>query len=134
MDVAAAYKLGREMMDQHGFQNVPLIISSGKKQLGLASYKRNSVTGKMEPSSLKFSRYLILLNDEIQVRQTIAHEIAHFCCIGHNHDWIWRSKAIELGATGERCNSTAVMPEGRYLELAQSVDINILNTVMENMY
>jgi predicted metal-dependent hydrolase len=38
-----------------------------------------------------------------QIKNVILHEIAHSLTIGHNHDKVWRAKALEIGCDGKRC-------------------------------
>ena len=38
-----------------------------------------------------------------QVKNTILHEIAHALTKGHNHDEVWRQKALEIGCDGKKC-------------------------------
>ena len=46
------------------------------------------------------------VKDDAAVENTILHEIAHALVgRGHGHDYVWRSKALEIGCDGERCHS-----------------------------
>mgnify|MGYP006434589919 FL=1 len=133
-------------MNQYGLNDVPLVISSGKTQLGVCCWKaapkkvdsfdtifsitapgrygrrrRRSKAEKIEMFKnatvrcIKLSRYLVALNGETEVRQTMLHEIAHALVgCGHGHDAVWRRKALELGCDGKRLNTTSEMPKGRY--------------------
>jgi len=141
MNLSDAKQLARQLMDEHGANNIPLVISGGKRQLGVCCWiaapksldqqgiaiaaqifgirkRRISKVEKFKNAKckcIKLSRYLVALNDEDEVKMTMLHEIAHFLVgAGHGHDRVWRSKAIEIGCDGKRLNKTADMPEGRY--------------------
>ncbi len=45
------------------------------------------------------------------IRDTLLHEIAH-ALVGknHNHDWLWRTKAKEIGCSGERTHRLVFSP------------------------
>jgi len=145
MNLNDAKQLARQLMDEHGANNVPLVISNGKTQLGVCTWKANpnnktvsidllnqmlgmrrsrqSKKARFEGATckhIKLSRYLVNLNDETEVKQTMLHEIAHFL-VGptHGHDAVWRRKAIEIGCNGQRLNKTADMPNGRYKAVCQ---------------
>jgi hypothetical protein len=58
---------------------------------------------------------------EIEVRDTINHEIAHALTPYHGHDVIWRNKAIELGSSGQACVTYILDP--RAIDAIRSGDI-----------
>lgn len=122
MDFNLAISLAKELMIKHNVAHIPLEISRGKNQLGIAYWKR--LNGVWNPLKLCLSRYVIELNDEAEVRDTILHEIAHFLVgHGHNHDWVWQSKARSIGCNGQRCASSSYKaPEGRYKSKCDSCD------------
>ena len=53
---------------------------------------------------IELSMPLTEASNHAKVTDTILHEIAH-ALVGseHNHDEIWRRKALEIGCDGERC-------------------------------
>ena len=138
MELRQARQLARQLMNEHGAMDVPLVISNGKTQLGVCCWKaannnwtvddmtaqifgyrsrrrnRNRFEGA-KCRCIKLSKHLVSLNDETEIRQIMLHEIAHFL-VGatHGHDATWRRKAIEIGCDGKRLNKTAEMPKGRY--------------------
>ena len=136
MNLSDARQLARQLMNEHGAKDVPLVISNGKRQLGVCSWKTSNAdyndftaqifglqksrrsNRRFEGATckcIKLSRHLVTLNDESEIRSTMLHEIAHYLAGPmHGHDAIWRRKAIEIGCNGKRLNSTAKMPEGRY--------------------
>jgi len=144
MNLNDAKQLARKLMNQHGANDIPLVISGGKTQLGVCCWKavnnsfnsiditaqifglsrrRRSKVERFKGAKcrcIKLSRYLVALNDENEIRQTMLHEIAHFIVgAGHGHDAVWRRKAIEIGCDGKRLNKTAEMPKGRYQATCQ---------------
>ena len=112
MELYKAQILAAKLMAEHGV-NCPLKISRGKKTLGTCHWKR-LLNGDIVVSHISLSQYLISLNDEKEVRETMLHEIAH-ALVGykHGHNRIWKLKAIELGISPERLNRSAKMPEGK---------------------
>lgn len=79
-------------------------ISRGKSTNGMCYSSRKLIT---------ISKYYIELNTKDKVQNTILHEIAH-ALVGckHNHDEVWRAKAVEIGCSGERCTSNTVHHAG----------------------
>lgn len=63
---------------------------------------------------ISLSAALVQLNPAAEVEQIILHEIAH-AVVGnqHHHNDVWRRKAIELGHSGNRCYSSAVVKPER---------------------
>lgn len=71
--------------------------------------------------TISMSRILVELNSEEEVRDTILHEIAH-ALVGpeHNHDWMWRTIAKQVGARPERCfGGETVTPPAKYIGTCQ---------------
>ena len=137
MNLNDAKQLGRQLMNQHGMKNIPLVISGGKRTLGVCVWKagpslprhaadlnaqifgiRKSKRERFANApckEIRLSKYLIALNDENEIRDTMLHEIAHFLVgANHGHDRVWRQQAIKIGCNGERTAKTAEMPKGRY--------------------
>jgi predicted SprT family Zn-dependent metalloprotease len=69
--------------------------------------------GKKE---ISLSRYLVELNDELEVRETILHEIAHALAPrGAGHGAKWRAVAESIGCQAKRCYGEEVArPAPRY--------------------
>lgn len=66
---------------------------------------------------ISLSKNFIPLNTDLEVRDTILHEIAHALCgpkVGHGKQW--KEKMVELGANPRRCFSAeeVVMPKMKY--------------------
>lgn len=116
-----AKQLALELMKKHGVteDGWGFQWSNGKKQLGCAQIKKeNSERGKVkEIKTIKLSRYLIALNDENEVRDTILHEIAHAIAgLEHGHDEVWKSVCRQIGAKPERLAGEEVnVVEPRYV-------------------
>ena len=122
MELARAKQLARQLMDEHGLNDIPLRITNGKRYLGSCTFRvsRSAITRmfgetRYQLECIKLSRYVVTLNDENEIRDVILHEIAH-ALVGaeHGHDAVWRRKAIEIGCSGRRTSKTANMPKGRY--------------------
>ena len=70
-------------------------FDNAKRRFGCTHYNTSSIT---------LSRSLCEMNDWETVRLTVLHEIAHAIVgPGHGHDWIWKSKCLEIGGDGNRC-------------------------------
>lgn len=87
---------------------------TGLKRNGWGFNYDNSVVrfGLCNPliNTIFLSRYLVHLNNEMEVKDTIYHELAH-AIVGceEDHNEKWKKKTIELGGSGEVCYSSKVM-------------------------
>ncbi len=70
---------------------------------------------KFGPKIIVMSKVLIEVNDEAEVCDTILHEIAH-ALVGpsHDHDFMWKLKAQQIGAKPVAC-SMAAQPPGKWV-------------------
>ena len=105
MERQAAEDLARQLMQRWDCDDWEFKWSHGKRQLGCAAVRTNRATGKIVSRQLRLSRYLVDLNDEPEVRETILHEIAHIKAgvdNGHNH--VWKQWCGKVGARPERCS------------------------------
>lgn len=109
MNKQAAKNLALSLLEQWNLGHVQFKWSRGKRQFGLAVFRRD---GSLE---LRLSAPLTELNPEEEVRDVILHEIAHFLA-GHaaGHGPAWRAMARKVGARPDRCNTTAATPEAKY--------------------
>lgn len=111
MQLTDAKNLAIQLMNQHGLldKNWSFEFDNARRRFGVCNYRYKRIG---------LSKHLVSLNDESQVRDTILHEIAH-ALVGakHGHDYVWRTKAIEIGCDGQRCYSSNVVetPESRYI-------------------
>ena len=94
MDLEAARRLGRELLDQHGLDEWTLVFDRAKVRAGVC---RHAVR------QIGLSAPLTALHSEAEVRDTILHEIAH-ALVGsrHGHDRVWRATALRIGCSGQR--------------------------------
>jgi SprT protein len=96
MNLNDARKLARQLMQEHG---VPaewtFQFDRSKVRFGKCNYGRKEIS---------LSRYLVELNDEPEVRETILHEIAHALLPrGAGHGPKWRALAGSIGCQAKRC-------------------------------
>ncbi|WP_296604047.1 SprT-like domain-containing protein [Nocardioides sp.] len=100
MELEAARRLGRELLDEHGLGDWTLIFDRAKRRAGICRYATRQI-GLSAP--------LTSLHAEADVRDTILHEIAH-ALVGprHGHDAVWRRTAVRIGCSGQRCTDPAL--------------------------
>ncbi len=109
MELLKAQKLCRELMDLHGLtlkNKWTFKWSNSKKTAGTCSYKGISrLFGGAYPEGgvITLSKLITPIHSDEKVRDTILHEIAHGLTKGHNHDYVWQRKALEIGSDGKRC-------------------------------
>jgi predicted SprT family Zn-dependent metalloprotease len=94
MDLHAARRTARELMDRHGLNAWTLRFDGAKQRAGLCRHDRREIS---------LSAPLVSLYSEDEVRETVLHEIAH-ALVGarHGHDAVWRATAVRIGASGRR--------------------------------
>jgi predicted SprT family Zn-dependent metalloprotease len=113
MELREARQLARKLMEEHGLNPHRFKFTNARTQLGNCNWQR--VWPQVIFKHIGLSRFLVVLNDENAVRATMLHEIAHALVgYGHNHDRVWKLKALEIGAKPNRTNKTAEMPKGRW--------------------
>lgn len=108
MELVKAETLAKNLIKEHGLVLWSFEFDNSKRRFGCCFHGRNRIT---------LSKSLVLLNDEARVRNTILHEIAHALVgVGHGHDAVWKSIAIQIGCDGNRCYSTKEVetPEAKY--------------------
>lgn len=84
--------------------------------LGFDNAKRRCGCTKFASKTITLSRHFVRLNGEIEVRETLLHEIAHAIAgeVGdRGHGEIWKHYARVIGAKPERCATDVVMPTGK---------------------
>lgn len=107
MDLRAAHILCNGLLADHGFvgRGWRFRLDNAVRRAGCCHQSTHLIT---------ISRHYIALNDELYVRNTMLHEIAHALVgPGHGHDRVWKAQAIAIGCTGDRCydSNVVVMPE-----------------------
>jgi predicted SprT family Zn-dependent metalloprotease len=96
MNLDDAELLAERLMRLH---RVPRDWSFGfdrsRVRFGRCDYRRKLIS---------LSRYLVELNSEEEVRDTILHEIAHALLPrGAGHGPAWKALALSIGCNGQRC-------------------------------
>ena len=108
MELQKANEIAKENMTKFNLTNNGWILkfTDSKSYYGLCYSNKRLIT---------LSTTLTLLNTEAQFTDTLLHEIAHALTKGHNHDKIWKQKAIEIGCNGERCyDNKVILPQAKY--------------------
>lgn len=97
MDLNDAFGMAVATIDRHGLiaKGWTFKFDNARSRFGCCKHGIKTIT---------LSRYLVELNDQRRVLNTILHEIAH-ALVGpkNGHNKVWKRKAIEIGCTGERC-------------------------------
>jgi predicted SprT family Zn-dependent metalloprotease len=108
MDLQQAEAFAISLLRQHGlWLEWSFYFDRSKVRFGTCNYTRRRIS---------LSRYLVALNEEAHVRDTLLHEIAHALAPrGAGHGTAWRKVAISIGCTGNRCYGAEVArPMPRY--------------------
>ncbi len=94
MDLHAAQRLARALMDEHGLAGWGLRFDRARRRAGVCRHDRREIS---------LSAPLTALYSADEVRETVLHEVAH-ALVGakHGHDAVWRAKARSIGASGRR--------------------------------
>ena len=111
MDLFKAKELATILMSKHDLTSKGwrFEFDNAKRRFGCCNHRYRKIS---------LSKALVSINDEARVKNTILHEIAHALVGGgHGHDWVWRSKALEIGCDGKRCytSENTVTPESKYV-------------------
>ena len=102
-------------------RNIPYRIeytNKGVSYLGKCIRRKYSTYFILRFSTLYFNGLYDRLDID-QIKDTILHEIAHAITyhdtgVNHNHDWLWKRVARNIGCTGEVRANTEVRT-GRYI-------------------
>jgi predicted SprT family Zn-dependent metalloprotease len=107
MDARAAETLAIQLMAHHRLIGWTFRFNRRKRALGLCIY---------EPQRIELSLPYVLRNAEPSIRDTILHEIAH-ALAGRDahHGPRWKKVCRQIGATPQRCDTIADMPDGRWI-------------------
>jgi len=95
MNRQIATKQLRDLLDVQGLNDwhIRLTTDITKPFLGLCSYKDRTII---------LNAFHIDTHPDVEVLNTIRHEVAHALTTGHKHDSTWREMAIKLG-----CDNTS---------------------------
>jgi SprT protein len=108
MSLEQARKLAQYLMRLHKLApQWSFRFDRSKVRFGKCNYIKKEIS---------LSRYLVELNSEEEVRDTILHEIAHALAPRHaGHGPVWRSMALSIGCNARRCyGDEVVRPTPKY--------------------
>ena len=96
MKLKQAQELATDLMRLHKLlPDWSFTFDRSRVRFGKCNYRKKQVS---------LSKYLVELNGEIEVRDTILHEIAHALAPpGSGHGPVWKSLALSIGCNGRRC-------------------------------
>ena len=104
--LAAVTDQAQELLRQHGLPDWRFRFDHGSRRAGCCRFDRREIS---------LARQFALVAPAEEILDTLLHEIAH-ALVGkkHNHDAVWRAKAMAIGGTGRRCHSLRFAPP-RYI-------------------
>jgi hypothetical protein len=107
MDQAAALRLGRRLLREHGLLDWTVVLDHARARFGVCRPHRREIG---------LSRSLTELCSADEVRNTLLHEIAH-ALVGaeHGHDAVWRAQALAIGSDGRRTDDIPEEAQGLWL-------------------
>jgi len=110
-ELNAIAELARELMARHQLSHWSFQFDHGTKRAGCCHYKTQVIS-----VSIEYAKH----SSEAEIKDTILHEIAH-ALVGkaHNHDAVWKAKAVEIGCSGQRCHDVEFTPP-RYIVKCQN--------------
>ncbi|MBQ6668578.1 MAG: SprT-like domain-containing protein [Deltaproteobacteria bacterium] len=94
--------LAAELFVQHNLVDWRFTFDRATRRAGSCCHTDRTITLAYE-----FARQA----PDAELRETLLHEIAH-ALVGprHNHDAVWRAKALAIGCSGQRCHSISFTP------------------------
>jgi hypothetical protein len=105
IDLKHIEELAKQLLVEHGLdvEGWNFQWDNAKVRFGQCSHKRKQIS---------LSKHLTRLRALEATKNTILHEIAHALVGPRNgHNRIWKTKAKEIGCTGERCsNDVSISP------------------------
>jgi len=111
MELQKAKELAENLMQKHGLE-----ISFHGWGFKFDSCINRFGVCKRGKRIISLSSKLVSLNNELEVRDTILHEIAHALAPhGAGHGEQWREKALSIGCNGSRCcGKEVITPPAKY--------------------
>lgn len=107
MRLDEARLLARSLMDEWELEHWEFKFDRAVKRFGLCQGLKVE-RGYITEGVISLSEHLTSLNDEVEVRDTILHEIAHAIAPARaHHGWEWKQAAIRVGADPTRCYDSA---------------------------
>lgn len=107
MELLKVRSLALGLMREHGLHEWRLTFDRAKTRAGQCRFDRHEIS---------LSGPLMRLQDEVEVRETILHEIAHALAgPSHGHDATWRRIAHSIGSTGQTRLRTDALPKADWV-------------------
>ena len=105
-EIDAIAQQARELLEQHHLSLWRFQFDNGRTRAGSCQYGTQVIS-----LSYEFAKHA----PAEEIHDTILHEIAH-ALVGkaHNHDDVWRAKAMAIGCSGRRCHELQFTPP-RYI-------------------
>jgi hypothetical protein len=103
-DPAAVREWAEGVIGSFGLSDWRFEIGRAVRRLGVCRYRTRTIGVSA-----------FVLDQPHELRNTLLHEIAH-ALVGprQGHGPVWRAMARRIGARPERCNTTAVVPKGKW--------------------
>lgn len=94
-----------QLLSLHNLNDWRFEIGKTTSSIGRCFHKRKKI---------EFSKHFLHIG-EVNITDTLLHEIAHALVgPGHKHNWVWRNKAIEVGAKPNPCKAVIPSKEPAY--------------------
>jgi len=99
------------LLEEQGLDDWGFEFLEARRTAGLCIYKRKVIA---------VSRPFIRLNSDLEIIDTVKHEVAH-ALVGSqaHHGPIWRLKCIELGGNPEATCTDGLFPMGKYVAVCR---------------
>lgn len=94
MNLQDAEHLAGDLLREFSLDEWRIVLDKAKRRFGQCKHSTKTIS---------ISSHLVNLNSWAQVEKTVRHEIAHALTPGHNHDYTWQRKCLEVGAEPVRC-------------------------------
>lgn len=98
MELREVRRLAEQLIAEHGLEGWTFAFDRAVRRAGKCSYGTRTIS---------LSAPLARLHDEVEVTETLLHEIAHALTPGEGHSATWRRVALRIGSSGERCVDSA---------------------------